>query len=131
MKTKSIDINSPEVLLNSWIDMNVRVWFDRGFKNRFKIGKILLAHIFYFAEEHGKLKEVFEWLKSEHAKSVLRADGDDQGGVWVLEAFESLASLNNTKDSGALESKLMSFADKNFEITKYELKLGEPVYVRS
>jgi hypothetical protein len=130
MKENSVDINSPEVLLNSWIDMNVRIWFDRGFRNKTKIGQILLAHIFLFADEHGKLAEMFEWLKSNHARQVLKKDGEDQGGVWVLGAFDNLPFGKSKLPAESLKAKVNAYVDKHYEITKYELKLGEPVYVR-
>lgn len=128
---KFIDINSPEILLNSWIDMNVRIWFDRGFKNRTKIGKILLAHIFLLGDEHDKLPEIFEWLKSDHAKTVFSQDGEDQGGTWVLSAIDSLPFKDSTLDAEKLKLKINAYIDKHYEVTKYELKLGEPVYVRN
>jgi hypothetical protein len=131
MKKSPVDINSPEVLLNSWIDMNVRIWFDRGFKNKAKIGKILLAHIFSFGDEHGKLAEVFEWLKSDHARHVLTKDGDDQGGVWVLDAIESLPFGKTVTSAEILKEKIDAYIYKHYEVTKYDLKLGDPVYVRS
>ena len=128
---KFVDINSPEILLNSWIDMNVRIWFDRGFKNRTKIGKILLAHIFLLGDEHGKLLEIFEWLKSDHAKTVFSQDGEDQGGAWILSAIDSLPFKGSTLDVKQLKLKIDAYIDKHYEVTKYELKLGEPVYVRN
>ena len=131
MNYKSVDLNSPEILLNSWIDMNVRTWFDRGFKNREKSGKILLAHIFLLGDENGKLLEIFEWLKSNHAKTVFCQDGDDQGGTWVLNAIDSLPFKNSIQDAERLKLKIYAYIDKHYEVTKYELKLGEPVYVRS
>ena len=131
MTTSPIDINSPEILLNSWIDMNVRIWFDRGFKNRRKIGKILLTHIFLLGDTHEKLLEIFEWLKSDHAKNVFSQDGEDQGGIWVLNAIDSLPFKDSVKDPEILKKKIFSYIDKHYEITKRELKLGEPVYVRA
>ena len=130
MKKSPVDINSPEVLLNSWIDMNVRIWFDRGFRNKAKIGKILLSHIFLLGDEHDKLKEIFEWLKSDHAQYVLTKDGADQGGVWVLDAFESLTFGKTAISIDVLKAKIDAYIDRHYEVTKYDLKLGDPVYVR-
>lgn len=130
MKKSSVDINSPEVLLNSWIDMNVRIWFDRGFRNKVKIGKILLSHIFLLGDEHDKLNEIFEWLKSDHARYVLTKDGADQGGVWVLDAFENLTFGKTAISTDILKGKIDAYIDKHYAVTKYDLKLGDPVYVR-
>lgn len=131
MNNSSVDINSPEILLNSWIDMNVRIWFDRGFRNKSKIGKVLLAHIFLLGDEHGKLIELFEWLKSDHAKKVFTMDGEDQGGVWILEAISSLQFRESKLSSEKLAAKVDAYIDKHYEVTKYALKLGEPVYIKN
>jgi hypothetical protein len=130
MSAIQVNINSPEILLNSWIDMNVRIWFDRGFRNKSKIGKILLAHIFLLGDEHGKLIELLKWLKSVHAKEVFTKDGEDQGGIWLLEAIATLPFKDSDLSDEKLISKINAYVDKNYEVTKYELKLGSPVYIR-
>ena len=129
MSQHEIGINSPEILLNSWIDMNVRIMFDRGFKNREKIGKMLLAHILAFAEEHEKLIEMFNWLQTDHATRCLKADGEDQGGVWVLNAIENFPFNKNESVAAKLDTYLQKYMDRHLDVMKYKFELNNPVYV--
>jgi hypothetical protein len=84
--------NSPDKLFGNWLRLNTLNFREREHGPLDKVADILLAHILDFADKHGKLNQMYDWISSEHGVAFFADKAQEPFGEEINRAVERLES---------------------------------------
>ena len=109
--------NCPERILGKWLAESEDEYFGEEDENEAEFGNLLIGNILNFGKKHGKLNEMFNWLKSKNAEKFLLSD----------DAYKFAAKLIISQIKLLKNEDLNSFAEKYNRAVGNELILNEPL----
>lgn len=109
--------NCPERILGKWLADSEEEYFDEEDENEAEFGNLLIGNILNFGKKHGKLDEMFAWLKSKNAEKFLLSD----------DAYQFAAKLIISQIKILKNEDLNSFTEKYNRVVGNELILNEPL----